>query len=59
MLDRQKGDIVFSCDGCGEVLETKTSNFDAARSRLRLENWRTRKVGNVWQHYCADCAKKL
>ncbi len=57
MLDRQKGGIVFECDGCNEVLETETSNFDAAVNMLNREDWRSKKVGNGWEHYCFRCRK--
>jgi len=57
MLDRQKGNVVFECDGCDEVLETETSNFDAAVNMLNQEDWRSRKVGDTWEHYCLKCKK--
>lgn len=60
MLDRQHGDVIFECDGgCGEVLETGTSNFDAARNALRRENWKTRKIGEEWTHLCPGCYERL
>jgi hypothetical protein len=55
MLDRQKGDVVFECDICGNVLETETSDFESARNLLRREGWRTLKVGDVWMHKCPSC----
>jgi hypothetical protein len=39
MLDRQSGDIIFECDGCGEVLATDTGNFNAARNLLQQNGW--------------------
>lgn len=59
MLDRQKGNIVFECDGCGEVLETETANFDAARNMMKREGWRAECVKNIWSHYCSGCWSKL
>lgn len=55
MLDRQKGDIIFECDGCGATLGSETGNFDSARNLLRRERWRAVKAGDVWQHYCQAC----
>lgn len=56
MLDQQHGNIFFSCDDCGEVLDTKTSSFEAARNMLRRANWRITKVGEEWRHYCVECS---
>ena len=70
MLDRQKGNIIFKCDGCDEVLDTETSNFDAAVNLLNREDWRSKKVirsaasssrpddkKDEWNHYCSRCKK--
>lgn len=59
MLDRQKGEIIFECDGCGGTLGTETGNFDSARNLLRRERWRAVKVGDVWQHNCPACKHRL
>lgn len=46
MLDRQKGDIIFECDGCGATLGSETGNFElgaepaAPRTLARSEGWR-------------------
>jgi hypothetical protein len=57
MLDRVKGEIVWVCDGdgCDEVLETGTDDFEQARGELRAERWDTRKVDGEWNHYCPGC----
>lgn len=57
MLDRQKGDIVFECDACSEVLETSTSNFESALSVLRRSGWKAHKSGEEWKHLCHACVK--
>jgi hypothetical protein len=54
-VDRQKGDIIFLCDGCPDDLETNTANWDSARNFLRRENWATAKDGDEWKHFCPDC----
>jgi len=55
MLDRQHGDVIFECEGCSDVLETGTGNFDSALNLLRREGWRAVKFGDDWQHYCPRC----
>jgi Fe2+ or Zn2+ uptake regulation protein len=55
MLDRQKGNIVFQCDECGEVLETNTNDFDSARNLLKRERWAVEKIDGEWEHYCSNC----
>jgi hypothetical protein len=54
-IDRQKGNIVFECNGCHEVLETDTANWDTAMNLLHREHWRARKKGDEWHHYCDKC----
>ncbi len=57
-LHRDHGEIVFECDGCGETLETLTTDFWAAAAKLKDEGWRTRKRGQEWEHFCSeDCAE--
>lgn len=55
MLDRQKGKHVFECDSCADSLETGTGDFQEARQMLQDADWRSRKIGDVWSHYCPDC----
>lgn len=57
MTDRQKGSIFFSCDGCCEVLDTDTKEFDEALERLRSEEWKSRRNGKEWSHYCPGCKR--
>jgi hypothetical protein len=56
-LTQDRADFVFECDGkgCHEVLQTSTSNFEAARNHLRRNRWKVRKVGEEWRHFCLDC----
>jgi len=54
-MDKQKGDIEFCCDVCGQVLQTKTSNFEAARNLLRRERWTAIKIDEEWEHRCGEC----
>jgi hypothetical protein len=57
MLDKQKGDYVVECNGCGAVLETHTSNFSAAVNLLRREGWKSHKRDDDedWKHFCKSC----
>lgn len=56
MLTRSHGKIEVQCDACGEVLDTETRDFDEARACWKSEMWDSRKIGNVWCHYCTNCA---
>jgi len=58
MLDRQRGDLIFECDACGDVLETETSNFDSAMNAMRREGWKSMKIKDVWVHNCSSCGRK-
>ena len=56
MIDRQQGGmIVVECDSCDAVLETKTRDFEEARSIMQTEEWKVRKIGSEWIHGCPTC----
>lgn len=59
MINRGKyGLIELACDACGEVRETKQTEFMAAWPAAKEEGWRARKVANEWLHFCPDPACK-
>lgn len=62
MLDRQGGVILFECDGCAAVLDTREGDFDAAHDRFKTEGWRAgsrKRLGKwEWTHRCPDCSAK-
>lgn len=53
--DGYNGPITFCCDECGEVEETRCSDFASAMLKVKSHGWRARKVGDDWQHFCKDC----
>ena len=55
MMTRIHGKINFECDDCGEVLALDTSDFGEAQRDIKNEGWATRKIGNDWAHFCAEC----
>lgn len=55
MLTRIHGKISFECDGCADVLDADTKDFDEAMSMLRSEEWQSQKRGQDWSHYCPMC----
>jgi len=55
VIDRQGSKIIIECDSCGEVLDTETADFEAARAAMRDEGWKIRKVADVWLHGCPRC----
>jgi Fe2+ or Zn2+ uptake regulation protein len=59
MMTRDHNNIVFECDGCGEVLETETSSFESAQNILHRQHWKARKalgkLSDEWLHFCPDC----
>lgn len=55
MIDRQKGAVVFECDGCDETLETGEDEFAAAMAMFRRDGWKAEKVGGDWVHLCPRC----
>jgi len=58
MIDRQKGDLVFECDTCGETYESATSDFSAAWNQAKRDGWRAKKIGSEWVHTCPVCGEK-
>jgi predicted RNA-binding Zn-ribbon protein involved in translation (DUF1610 family) len=57
MLDRQRGNIVFECDVCGETLDSDTRDFGEAIRALKNESWKARKIGVDWVHACPGCGE--
>lgn len=57
MLDRQRGEFIFECDVCGDVLNTDAHKFDDAREALSNAGWKARKIGSDWIHSCAGCGE--
>jgi hypothetical protein len=55
MIDRQKGEIKFGCDGCGEVYDSGTDEFNDARALFERDGWKIRREGFDWLHYCPRC----
>lgn len=53
-MDRQHGDIVFECDTCENVLETKQADFSSAWNMAQREGWKSRKVDGNWVHFCCE-----
>jgi hypothetical protein len=58
MMDKQKGDFIFECDGCSAVLETDQADFGVAIKMLKRNGWKARKTGDVWSHSCESCGAK-
>ena len=55
MMTHNHGDLEFECDNCGEVIQTDTSNFESAQNILHRQDWKPKKVGTEWQHFCPKC----
>jgi hypothetical protein len=57
MLDRDRGNIIFRCNGCENVLKTGTSHFETAMTIMRREQWRSSRddEDSDWCHYCRSC----
>jgi Fe2+ or Zn2+ uptake regulation protein len=53
--DRFDGPTTFCCDECGEVDETRCTDFASALAKIKSHGWKARKVGEDWQHLCQDC----
>lgn len=57
-ITRDRGNIVFECDHCGEILEPELKNFNEAQTNAREEGWIARKVGNEWYNFdTEECYK--
>jgi hypothetical protein len=58
MVTYEYGDIVFECDGCSELLETGTGNWEAGQSCLHQQGWKAVSVGEGWEHICPGCRRE-
>lgn len=58
MIDRQHGNIVFSCDMCDATYESD-DEFQVAWQLAKSLGWRVRLIENrqqkEWVHACPDC----
>ena len=57
-LHRERGEIVWECDGCDATLPTSTEDFAEARHELSAEGWATRREADDWAHLCAKCKRR-
>ncbi len=58
MIDRQRGEIIYECDGCDETIETGERDWPDAMACFRREGWRAEKVGEDWTHLCPRCQNR-
>ena len=56
-VHRSYNEIEFHCDGCHEVFESQTKDFEEAVELLQEADWATRKTGKDFLHICPDCIK--
>lgn len=45
----------YSCDKCGEILDTEQESFGDALDTMKREGWTPRLSNGQWRHYCGDC----
>lgn len=55
--ERIKGEVVFVCDDCDDILETGTYEFEMAHTIRREAGWSARqdRAGGPWRRRCDDC----
>lgn len=60
MLDRDRGQIVFHCDGkrCAEVFCSGTNDFHEALEMLKDDDWQVRNIKGEWLHVCPSCQEE-
>ena len=54
-IDRQHGNISFSCDSCNDSIGTELSDFVDAWNFAKREGWKAQKIGKDWVHACPHC----
>lgn len=57
MIDRQHGEIIFSCDDCDDTMETGEDDFHVALAIVKREGWTVRQVSGEWLHRCPSCVR--
>jgi hypothetical protein len=55
MINRQSNSIVFECDTCPETFRAGTDDFSDAWLMAKTEDWRSKKIGQEWMHFCGKC----
>lgn len=57
MLHNIKGTSTLECENCGETYENEDKEeFRMFVASAKEANWKFRKVGDVWFHYCPSCS---
>lgn len=51
------GPVEFSCDACGECLDTDESEWKEAIAFIKRYGWKVAKVLDEWMHFCPDCKR--
>jgi ribosomal protein L37AE/L43A len=57
-VTRENDEVIWECDGCGALLHTYLTNFDAARTKLNNSEWSVRHMLGSWEHFCPKCKKR-
>lgn len=61
-FERGKYGIVFTCDHCGDAVDTDEKNFQAAVAHIKEERWIIKQIGIIWRHFdsgaCADAYQR-
>ena len=57
MIRTVKGELVASCEECGEEAYGGTAEFREFVDDLKEDGWRIRKVDGEWSHTCPSCSE--
>lgn len=49
------GPITFVCDACGEIDETRCTQFPGALAKFKSHGGKVVKIDEEWEHYCREC----
>lgn len=57
MIRRDRGELVAECNECGTEFNGGTLEWSEFIEDLKSNDWKFRKEGTEWEHFCPDCTR--
>lgn len=61
MIERQHGELIPICDGCGEPFADAfdRNDFQDMIAAIKDAGWLVRIERREWEHFCPSCVKEM
>lgn len=48
----------FSCDTCGQAIESSAREFNEALAEAKSDGWKAYSLGGMWFHACSESCRE-